>query len=629
MAAPRARRPLCRSAPHQRRTAARRGGRDVEDPAGRHPLGAAAQVAPGDAEHLVAGAGQGGQQLAVLALDPSARKGSSPALRGPLVVGQERVVADRGREGCPRPGRAPPRGRGRARSPSRPSPPARRRRSGPPGRGRPPAPRSRVRVNTSRLTGPSTASRAPRRSRASSTRSAALRSVARPAAPAGPRRRAGRCEPALGPRRRARSTSGARAAAAARSSISAEDEGPQPPGPLGLLARPVGPPVGHVVVGLGGGGPLLELVGELGQELVPVGAAGHHGGLAGEPLPRRGGRPAARRGGSGPAASQANTSWRRKPPAGRASSSRRVRPATRAARGTTAAPLVGIAGGPELLVGQAGVGLGAGVEHGDAVEAGAGPDGVDHGPHGGPHLVVGVGGGDAPRCARRSREWGRRCGPAPAGSPPSRATEVRPPRRRRRAMPAQSGHDGGGQVLGQRRQEPGAVLGERAGAGGPRGRPGRRRRADPARVAAASSRSSSSDQLRLEAGPGRPVQAHHLGGPGAGGGEGVEGARGEVAQLSVGGHQGGLGGRVLGDRGEQPGAGGQLGPHRRGQHRRGHRAPSGGRQHAGAQELGQPVGGEEGDRRQPDARARPPARGPPRPAAGGRPRRRGWTAPPP
>ena len=51
-------------------------------------------------------------------------------------------------------------------------------------------------------------------------------------------------------------------------------------------------------------------------------------------------------------------------------------------------------GGAELLVGEAGVGLGAGVQHGDAVEPGAAAHGVDDRAHGRSHLLVAVGRGE-------------------------------------------------------------------------------------------------------------------------------------------------------------------------------------------------------------------------------------------
>ena len=71
---------------------------EVEHPARRDALDAAAQVAAGDAEELTLRARQGGEELVVLALDPVGPQGELAAGAGPLVVGQEGVVADGGGE---------------------------------------------------------------------------------------------------------------------------------------------------------------------------------------------------------------------------------------------------------------------------------------------------------------------------------------------------------------------------------------------------------------------------------------------------------------------------------------------------------------------------------------------------
>ena len=73
-------------------------GAGVEDPAGGHPLDAAAQVAAGDAEQLLAGARQRGEELVVLALHAVGPQGQLAAGAGALVVGEEGVVAHGGRE---------------------------------------------------------------------------------------------------------------------------------------------------------------------------------------------------------------------------------------------------------------------------------------------------------------------------------------------------------------------------------------------------------------------------------------------------------------------------------------------------------------------------------------------------
>ena len=143
----------------------------------------------------------------------------------------------------------------------------------------------------------------------------------------------------------------------------------------------------------------------------------------------------------------------------------------------------------------------------------------------------------------------------------------------------------------------------------------RRRARPPAGSAAAGGRL---EQVLLvgprrgEAGPHGAVQADHLRRPRSGAGQRIEGGRRAVAQLPVGGHERRLGGRVLAHRREQAGVGRQLGPHRGGEHRGGHRAPAAGGERRGAEQLGQAVGGDEGDRGDADAR---PATGPS--AAGG------------
>ena len=60
-------------------------------------------------------------------------------------------------------------------------------------------------------------------------------------------------------------------------------------------------------------------------------------------------------------------------------------------------PVEGDAGGGQLLVGQPGVGLGAGVEDGDPVQRRPRPCRIDDGPDGRPDLLVAVGHGDDPR----------------------------------------------------------------------------------------------------------------------------------------------------------------------------------------------------------------------------------------
>ena len=98
--------------------------------------------------------------------------------------------------------------------------------------------------------------------------------------------------------------------------------------------------LGLVVVGLGLFG-AHGIAGQLREPEVPVGAAGHHGGLTGEPLPC----------GDGGEAASVQHRCRGEPcqdiltavaTSAKRSSWRTVRPATRAAIGATAAPFVAI-----------------------------------------------------------------------------------------------------------------------------------------------------------------------------------------------------------------------------------------------------------------------------------------------
>ncbi len=79
-------------------------------------------------------------------------------------------------------------------------------------------------------------------------------------------------------------------------------------------------------------------------------------------------------------------------------------------------------------------------------------------------------------------------------------------------------------------------------------------------------------ELRHQAGPRRSVQPDDVGGPRAAPGQRIERAVGEVAQLPVCLHQGGLRGGMAGHRGEDPGLPGQGGPQCGGDHGRGHRS---------------------------------------------------------
>ena len=102
-----------------------------------------------------------------------------------------------------------------------------------------------------------------------------------------------------------------------------------------------------------------------------------------------------------------------------------------------------------------------------------------------------------------------------------------------------------------------------------------------------------------QAGPCRPVDAHHLARSGAAGGKGGERHRIEVAQLPVGGHERGLGGGVGGHRSERARLFGQRLSDRGAEHRHRDRPPVLGRQGGGAEQLGQPVRRDERDADEP------------------------------
>lgn len=105
----------------------------------------------------------------------------------------------------------------------------------------------------------------------------------------------------------------------------------------------------------------------------------------------------------------------------------------------------------------------------------------------------------------------------------------------------------------------------------------------------------------------RPAEPHDVAGPLAGGAERLKGIVGDIAQLPVSGHQGRFGGRVQGHRLKEAGPLGDRGPHRDGDHRCGHRPPAGARQLRSAEELGQAVRRQKGDRAEAHAA---PAHGP-------------------
>ena len=265
---------------------------------------------------------------------------------------------------------------------------------------------SKVRVNTSRSTEDSTASRVDSRSRASSTRSAAFRSAGGQAA-------RWRSSPASVCRsRRAQATRSPQACglvAAAREVIDQSQRrnrgGPGPVWPRCAASRPAtGERRGPLrPVRPASSWAAAKVVSRRSQSVRPATTPASRE-MRSQAVTRMG-WPSWR---SGPPASQANTSSRRNPLSGRDSSPSRVRPRTRAVSGMTAAPFRGIAGRRQLFVGQPGVGLGAGVQHGDAVERGSGPGRIDDHAHGGPHLLVAIGHGEDPGPRRGPRRRGVR-----------------------------------------------------------------------------------------------------------------------------------------------------------------------------------------------------------------------------
>ena len=195
---------------------------------------------------------------------------------------------------------------------------------------------SNVRANTSRPTDSSTASRQDSRSRARSTRSAAFCSATGQAA----RRRFAaeqRAQMAPGPvgplAPRPRLLAGLRQVV-----DQVQDEAPQRPGPVGLVAQSLGPPRRSVRIGLGQRRFGVSLGGEGGQTTIPVTAPCHDTGVARQPFPARHRVPTVRRSASVPRPARRRRpragSRRREGPEGPSS----VRPTTRAVSGMTAAP---------------------------------------------------------------------------------------------------------------------------------------------------------------------------------------------------------------------------------------------------------------------------------------------------
>ncbi len=331
--------------------------------------------------------------------------------------------------------------------------------------------------------------------------------------------------------------------------------------PVGLLALSLGHPLGEVVVELGLVGSLVAQQGVLAEAQIPVAPARDDGGLAGQPIPAGGGRQAA----------LAQDRGRRQPRedvlASIAARGEGEQVEQRAARdprrewddgGTVGRD----AGGTELLVGEAGIGLGTGVQHRDPIEPGAAAHGRDDRAHRRSHLFVAVGrgehggalGGDRRDLAHRALVRGR------DPEPPQRSEHLGVG-----GLVADDGRDDrGGEVIAKGREQRCAVLGDALGqvdderpelCGRGRAHLGGGREQEVFLVV----------PRRLEASARRRVQAHDLPGAVARSGQRREGGGGEVAQLPVGAHERCFGGRVLRHGCEQPGLGGQLGAHRRGQ----------------------------------------------------------------
>jgi hypothetical protein len=284
--------------------------------------------------------------------------------------------------------------------------------------------------------------------------------------------------------------------------------------------------------------------------------------------------------------------------------------------------------GGQVLVHQPGVGLLGGEQDGHALQRRARPGGVDHGPHRGADLVVGVGRGEHPGGAGRHRPGGIRIAAArPRAHTPTRAGGDAP-------------HVAG--VVGQRQAEAGqrssdahvgpGHTGEPGDHRGGRGRGGvgeqgggppgevlrevdhevaqRGGRARPEGVAGRVDEVGLVVPARRQQRPRLAEQPHHVGRPGAGGGQAVERARRQVGQLTRRRDQRFLGGRVLGHGAEHAGLVAQGAAERGGDDRVRHGPAPRRRQGGSAQQLGQPERREERDAD--DARAptahRPPGR---------------------
>ena len=244
---------------------------------------------------------------------------------------------------------------------------------------------------------------------------------------------------------------------------------------------------------------------------------------------------------------------------------------------------------------QAPVGLACPEQDGDAFERRATEGGVDHRSDRSPHLVVGVGGGqhaggaivarDRTYISRRrlDTEAGERASHAGVGS----------------LRAGDADDDGGGACLGHGGDETGLPLEQIL----------REMDDDVPELAAHPGRLASRGVERrfgqiglvvpalAQDCPRLPAQAHHVGGPASSRRQPLETTGRDVGQFPEGGHQRGLGSRVLGHRREQTRVATQHLAQGGSKHRGRHRAALLGCQAGRPEQLGQPVGGEERHRR--------------------------------
>ena len=363
---------------------------EVEDPARRHALHAAAQVATRDAQQLAVSPSEGGEELVVLALDACRPQGQLVVGAGALVVREEGVVAHAGRERAL--------GEAEDHDEVEVERDAHLHRAHEHALAEAPHP-AEVLLELE-LQGAVEHVEADRGLHGIEGTEAVQRlgdpfcglALGRVVPPLPSARAAEEAtQPALRPGGvLAPPTGSCRGAAEIVDDL--EHEPPQLAGSLGLCQQAADPPLGFVGVERDLGGPLVALRRELGEAHVPVVTPGDDGGITGEPLPPGGG-------GEAPVMQDRR---RRQPGedvlaavAARGQTEQIEQRATRhpSGEGDHGGAVGGDARGPELLVSEARVRVGARVEDRDAVEPCAGPHRVDDRPHCGAHLLVTV------RCA--------------------------------------------------------------------------------------------------------------------------------------------------------------------------------------------------------------------------------------